>query len=353
MSDKILGTLLGAAVGDAMGAASERKSSRQILELFGGRLTEFRDPPEDAPAGGRKAGQITDAFSIPYILTEHLIRADGKATKELGEKALLEWGETEYYEPFAGMTTRNAVKRLRDDNKMNDWAYAGRLGTKLYKSHYYALSSNGAAVKAYPMGLLSNGSMEKAIDDTVEITMSSHDDPYSISGACAVAAAVCEALHEHTSVYEIVQAALYGSTEGEKRGRAHRDIWIYPGPSVTKRIMMAVEYALHCGSEEDVVEGLMERIGNGPAIAETVPSSLGILTAERGDTMSSIYDAVNIGDETSAAASIVGAIAGAYNGAESIPAGYLEFVEERNHIDLKAQGERIRKIRSGRLMQKQ
>jgi len=344
MSDKILGALLGAAVGDAMGAASERKSARQIEQLFGGRLTEFRDPPPDAPAGGRKAGQITDAFSIPYILTEHLIRSGGKASKELGEQALLEWGETEYYEPFAGMTTRSVVKRLRDDSKMNDWAYAGRLGTKLYKSHYYALSSNGAAVKAYPMGLLCKGSVEKAIDDTVEISMSSHDDPYSISGACAVAAAVCEAMKDHTSVYEIVQTALYGSREGEKRARAHRDIWVYPGPSVTKRIQMAVEYALHCGSEENVVSGLMDRIGNGPAIAETVPMSLGILIAEQGRTMDSIYDAVNAGDETSAAASIAGAIAGAYNGAESIPPEYLKIIETRNHIDLKKQAENIRKL---------
>ena len=181
MKEKILGCLLGAAVGDAMGAATETKSPRQIRETFGKRVEDFETPPMDTLARGRKAGQVTDAFSIPYILTKHLIEAGGKASRELAESALVEWGNTEYFEPFAGMTTRNVVKRLKADDSMGTWAYAGRLGTKLYKSHYYALSSNGAASKAYPAGLFSRGEVDKAIRDAVELTMASHDDPYSIS----------------------------------------------------------------------------------------------------------------------------------------------------------------------------
>ena len=47
----------------------------------------------DTLARGRKAGQITDAFSIPYILTKHLLQEEGKASRKVGEEALLEWGE--------------------------------------------------------------------------------------------------------------------------------------------------------------------------------------------------------------------------------------------------------------------
>lgn len=344
MNKKVLGCLLGAAAGDAMGAATETKSARQIEKVFGGKVREFREPPMDSLARGRRAGQVTDAFSIPYILTEYLIKEGGKASRELGERALSEWGMTEYFEPFAGMTTRNVVNRLRKNGSMSTWAYAGHLGNKLYKGHYYALSSNGAASKAYPEGLVSNGDIERAIADTIEITMSSHDDPYSISGACAVAAAVSEAMRGGTSVYQIIQAAHYGSIKGEALAREREDIWIYPGPSVTKRIEMAVETALHCGSEEDVVSALAERIGSGPAIAETVPAALGILIANAGDTMESIYDAVNIGDETSAVACITGAIAGAYNGVDSITEGYLELIERENDMNLTGQAERIESL---------
>ena len=343
MNQKILGSLLGAAVGDAMGAATETKSSRQIQKVFGGRVEEFKTPPDDTLAHGRKAGQVTDAFSIPYILTEHLIKENGKASKELGERALIEWGKTEYFEPFAGMTTRNVVNRLNQNDKMDMWSYIGHLGNKLYKGHYYALSSNGAASKAYPEGLINHGDIEKAIADTVEITMSSHDDPHSISGACAVASAVSEAMKEDTSVYQIVKAAHYGSVKGEELARKRKDIWTYPGPSVTKRIEMATQIVMHCGSD-NVIEELSERIGSGPAVAETVPAALGIFIANQGDTMKSIYDAVNIGDETCAIACIVGAIAGAYNGADSIMEGYLDIIEERNQMNLRKQAEEIEKL---------
>ena len=344
MNQKILGSILGAAVGDAMGAATETKSARQIQKFFGGRVEEFKTPPEDVLARGRKAGQVTDAFSIPYILTEHLIDEKGQASKKLGEEALIEWGKTEYFEPFAGMTTRNVVNRLNQNDKMDMWSYIGHLGNKLYKGHYYALSSNGAASKAYPEGLFSNGDIEKAICDTVEITMSSHDDPYSVSGACAIAAAVSEAMKENTSVYEIIKAAHYGSIKGEELARKRDDIWTYPGPSVTKRIEMAVQIVMHCGSSPNVIQELGERIGSGPAIAETVPTALGIFIANQGKTMPSIYDAVNIGDETCAVACIVGAVAGAYNGADSITEGYLDIIEEKNRMNLKRQAQEIEKL---------
>lgn len=344
MNQKILGCILGAATGDAMGAATETKSSRQIEKVFGGRVKEFRTPPEDVMACGRKAGQVTDAFSIPYVLTEYLIKEKGKASKKLGERALAEWGKTEYFVPFAGMTTRNVVNRLNQESHMDMWSYIGHLGNKLYKGHYYALSSNGAASKAYPAGLFSGGDVEKAIRDAVELTMASHDDPYCISGACAAAAAVSEALKEDTTLYDIIKAAHYGSVQGEKLARARKDIWTYPGPSVTKRLEMAAEIAMHGGSREELVRELGEKIGNGPAVAETLPTALGILIINQGDTMESIYDAVNIGDETAATACIAGAVAGAYNGAGSITEGYLEFLEERNQMELWRQAEEIERI---------
>ena len=45
MNRKVLGCLLGAAVGDAMGAATETKSVRQIEQTFGGKVREFKNLP--------------------------------------------------------------------------------------------------------------------------------------------------------------------------------------------------------------------------------------------------------------------------------------------------------------------
>ena len=58
MNKKVLGCLLGAAVGDAMGAATETKSTRQIERTFGGAVREFKTPPQDTLARGRRADRI-------------------------------------------------------------------------------------------------------------------------------------------------------------------------------------------------------------------------------------------------------------------------------------------------------
>lgn len=343
MYKKILGALLGAATGDAMGAATELRSICQIWETFGGKVTDFYRPPDDTAAKGREAGMVTDAFSIPYILIKNILKTNGNFSTKLAQQALMEWASNEeWFEPFAGMTTRKVINQLREDEgKMDDWAYAGHLGNKLFKGHYYALSSNGAATKAFPMGLFNPGDLDKAIDDTITITMSSHDDKYSISGACAVAAAVSQAMKKETSVYDIVQAGFYGAKIGEEKG--DRIALHYPGPSVQKRMYMAVNIAIKERDQDTTIKRLAEVIGSGPAISETVPTAFGLFIASDGDTMQSIYGGVNVGDETSSIASITGALGGAYNGADSITLGYQSIIEKQNEMDLSALADEIYK----------
>ncbi len=341
MYRKILGALLGSAVGDAMGAATELRSVGQIRETFGGKVTDFNTPPDDTIAKGRKAGMVTDAFSIPYILIKNILKTGESFSTELAQQALLEWAShKEWFDPFAGMTTRKVINRLKEEQGgISDWDYAGHLGNKLFKGHFYALSSNGAATKAFPMGLFDPGEPDRAIDHTIAVTMSSHDDKYSISGACAVAAAVSRAMEKGVSVYDIVQAGFYGAKIGEEKGAKiglH-----YPGPSVQKRMDMAVNVAVKEGNPDIIMENLADIIGSGPAIAETVPAAFGLFIANNGQTMDSIYGGVNIGDETSAIASIAGALGGAYNGADSITSGYQEIIERQNEMDLSSMAEKI------------
>lgn len=340
-SDRIEGTLLGAAIGDAMGAPTESCSTRQIEAQFGGRVTTFETPPDDSLAAGRRAGQVTDAFSIPLMLTQALLAHDGPVTRRLGERVLLEWSDTPYYEPFAGMTTRNVIKRLRQDESMGTWAYAGRLGTKLYKGHYYALSSNGAAVKAYPPVFFHPEDRDAVMRDVIELTMASHDDPHSVAGACATAMAVFEAMQPGATVRDIVCAARAGAVEGGERARALPDIWLYAGPSVVKRIDLAETVALRAGTADERAHELGELIGSGPAIAETVPLALGLLIAYGGECVDALLAAVNIGDETSAIASLVGAIVGAYRGPEVFPETWRETVERENGFDAGALADAI------------
>jgi len=279
MHDKIQGSLFGAAVGNAMGSATAIRSTEQIHEKFHGYVTDFFQPPDDTFARGREAGEVSGDFHHTCLLAKHLVAAGGQASKKLGEAALLAWAQQpQWFEHFADPTTRHVV------NKLKSSALPPR--HRLFMSHYFALSANGSAVKVFPVGLMRPGQTQEVLEDAIAITMAVYNDAYSISGACAIAAAVSEAMKPRSKLYDVVQAGLYGAREGERRGREIARQ--YPGPSVWKRMEMAIEIGLRSGSAQSKMAELADCIGSGIAVAEAVPAVFGLLVANGGDTRDSI-----------------------------------------------------------------
>ena len=71
--DKIFGGLLGAAVGDSMGAATEFLTLNQIKEWFGGNVTTYVELPDHIFLKGAVKGMVTDDFSIGYYTAVPMI----------------------------------------------------------------------------------------------------------------------------------------------------------------------------------------------------------------------------------------------------------------------------------------
>lgn len=322
--EKILGGLLGAAVGDAMGAATEVRTMEQIREFFGGYVRDFIAPPKDTFARGREAGQITDDFSQAYYLAREIVNNGGKINEEIAKCALLKWSECdEYFIPFAGPTTRAAIMNIKGETVNNPMDF-------LFNNNGQA--SNGSAMRIAPIGMLNPGNIDKAIEDAILVCMPTHANNLSISGACAVSAAVSEAMNEDSNVYTILQAGIYGSKVGETMGRKVGKI--LSGPSVEKRINLSVELALRSNSLEEAMINISDYIGTGLHISEAVPAAFGLLTATKGDVMETIFASVNIGGDTDTIATISGAIAGTLKGSNAFPEGYLDIIESRNKINL-------------------
>lgn len=331
--EKIYGSLIGAAIGDALAAPTELRSHNQIKDFFQGEVREFKTPPNDNNSKGRLKGQITDAFGIPYTILNYLSENDVKLDKETALNGLIEWGkDEELLERFAGLTTKKVINKLiHGDERMSYWQYSGQLGNKLYKTHYYALSTNGAAIKAILVPLLYREEKD-IIDKTVELTMTSHDDKYSISGACAISMLLKSAFNNSLGIDKIIDETIKGARIGEKIGK---EIALdYPGPSVTKRIEMALEIVTNNYDSKICLENLRNLIGSGPAISETVPITIALITLFFNSPMESLYAAVNMGDETCAIATIVGAFFGIRNGKSMFEKEWIDLVIESNNLKL-------------------
>ena len=111
--DRILGCLIGAAAGDAMGAATEARTTEQILEYFGHKVTDFEVTPPDTFAHGNQKGQVTDDFSSAYFIARSIIDHGGEISSDVVREAIIDWsGHPVFCDRVAGPTTRMAVRRF-------------------------------------------------------------------------------------------------------------------------------------------------------------------------------------------------------------------------------------------------
>ena len=207
---------------------------------------------------------------------------------------------------------------------------------------YARQATNGSAMKISPAGFFNPRDVDKAIEDAVCITRVTHDNQLAISGACATAAAISKAFDEKTSVYDIVQAGIYGARKGEEIGmRISRTVG---GASVTERIGMAVAIAMLPESKEDRLRKIYNLVGTGLHVSEAVPAAFGIILICDGDNWESVCEAVNVGYDTDTVAAIVGSIVGALKGTAGISEELFEILNRENEIALEETAEKVTEL---------
>lgn len=334
VKDKILGSIVGAALGDAMGAITETRSAERIKEDFGGYIEELITPPDDCFAHGYETGTVTDDFSLAYFTAIELVKSKGNVTDEVAKQAVLTWSEYPEFFHFAGPTTEAAVRRMKGIDVPAQKAADGEVETidRSYVAAENTKATNGSAMKIFAVGLINPGNLDKAVEDTVTICMPTHPNNASIAGAAAISAAVAKAMEENATLDDVIAAGIYGAEKGFEEGskKGHR----LAVPSVAKRIKLAVEIGKKgLGWEESMIE-LRDIIGAGLMVVEAVPCVFGILAANPDDPFGAIKMGVNIGDDTDTVATMVGAVAGALYGTGNMPMKYLEVMDRVNHFDL-------------------
>jgi ADP-ribosylglycohydrolase len=299
--NKILGGLYGQALGDAWGMPAYFDID-QTWNAYGGWITDLLPGPADhAVHFGLPAGRITDdseqAFSLAGAFIQH-----GGVSLEAAIEAIIGWydrvgGDTS---PYVGPSTRRGVQALKrgdDPHKTGLWG-----------------DTNGAPMRISPVGLLHPGDPIGAIEDAAITCIPTHNTNVAISGACAVAAAIAVALRDDATLDAVIAAGVLGATLGREKGRK----WL--GPSVARRITMAVDIARGPGDELTRLREMYDVIGTSLSVPETVGSAFGVLAMAKGDPRQTAIYAANLSGDADTVAAIACAMAGAYAGFEAIPA---------------------------------
>jgi ADP-ribosylglycohydrolase len=336
LEDRICGSLVTAMIGDALGAPTEQRSIPEIRELFGGRVEEFYAPPSDSPyAKGRHAGQITDDSSQMLMLCEVLIRGEGNITARDVAEMLVAWsGKPEYYPHFAGPSTRAAIDRLKAGADPETVGAQGRIATEG--------ASNGGAMRVAPAGLVHPGDVPAAVRAAVVTCQPSHFTSIGVAGAAAIAGAVAAALTPHASVLDVVRAAMWSADEGERIGATEgRRV---AGPSVSRRIDLAVKIAATSRSLDQAVQDIADVVGAGLSAAEAVPAAIGLFVAAAGDPWTTVVGGANVGDDTDTVACMAGAIAGALRGVAGVPQERFRDVVAANQVDVRDVARRLAQV---------
>ena len=338
LNERILGGLVLAAAGDAIGAATETRSTALIEERFGGPVRDFIDAPEDTFARGAKAGTVTDDFSLAWCTAMAIAERGGVIDEACAKDALVRWhGLGDYFERYAGPTTRAAVMAMLGTPMEAPLSFLACDNSK---------ASNGGAMKIEAVGYVNPGDWDRAVEDAITICLPTHPYDIALSGACAVAAACAEAVREGADLFSIVKAGAYGAQKGyEKGGRVGARL---AGPSVERRIWIAAELGMRAPDIETAMRDISDIIGTGLAAAEAVPAAFGLLVAGRGDPVEATLAGVNIGSDTDTVATIVGSIAGAHSGIGALPEHYLEVIDRVNGYDLRGLADRLAEVAAER-----
>lgn len=312
--DRILASLSLAGMGDALGAPTEQWTIDEIAAVFGGLVTRFEKPTEDTFAGAN-AGQraeVTDDASQMYYLARALVAAGGRLDHEGWVRCLLDWVNTSPKAGFMGPSTAGIVKALQEGG---DTASVGVIGQSRRKMTTVG-TTNGAAMRVAPAGLLHPGDIEAACEQAFVTCLPSHDTDVAVSAACSIAAAVSAALLSG-SVDDALVAALEGALIGERLARERART--VAGPNYLARLQLAIGIARESRNDYDFMRNIERVVGNSVLAAESVPAAVGVLVYAQGDPLRTIALAASIGNDTDSIATMAGAIAGACAGTAALP----------------------------------
>lgn len=283
---KFIGSLIGTAVGDALGAQREGAA-------------DFQEALELGP-------RYTDDTVMTIGVAESLVEAKGFHYFHMAEQLVRNY-EREPWRRYGSSPPR--VFRMMRSGRMG----FGMLDREIFPGGSWG---NGAAMRVAPVGLLYHddpGMLREIVEQTAYIT---HSHELAVEGAAVQACAV--ALAVRTDPGNIKKDEFLGALR----------MFTKPGPYQEK-----LKAVIRLLSEEQVTrEDVVRELGTGVAAIDSVPTAVYCFLAHP-DFESALVYAVSLGGDADTIGAMTGAVAGACYGIEGVPARWKVPLENREYIE--------------------
>ena len=348
--DRAVGALAGAAVGDALGGATEGWESHEIHEHCGGwvegvirSIRHQRNVIKPFSPFWKGDGHVTDDTLMTRVLVQayaakrdHL---DAYDVERLVVPALVDeptWipeldrEDLLYHRLF--LAEKWLVLKLRYGHSDPRDAGVGNI------------VNCGAAMYIAPVGIANAGGPEAAYVEALDLT-GAHQSSYGREAAAVLAAAVAEALRPGATVDTVIDVTLHLAKDATRAAieavcdvASSLDGWRDGGLAVLRAAFAPFDSV----GEHYAQPAQNARIPSRLHSIEEVPIALGLLVATGGDYLETMLGGVNYGRDSDSIASMGGALAGALG--SPVPRRLIDEVGEASKLDLEEPGRTMSEV---------
>lgn len=345
LEEGAIGALTGAAVGDAIGGATEGYSPEQIQSRYNG-LVEGIVPPfhpdwknaRPVSPFHKGDGHITD----DTLMTESLVSVYEKVGDHLdafsfAQNIIPELIEKPRWIPELHQETL-LVHRVFHAEK---W-----LVLKLHHAHADPREAGvgnivncGATMYMTPVGIVNAGNPKGAYQEAIEIA-GAHQSSFGREAAGVFAAAVAAAMTPNITVDEIIETTIELAHDGTKSAiqaviEEAKKISDWKASFSRLRATIAPFDSM---AESYREPGLDARKPSRLNSIEELPIALAMLKITKGSFREGVLAAANYGRDSDSIATMLGSISGAMNGRKSIPEDWVSTIERESRRDFAETG---------------
>ncbi len=346
LADRAVGCLAGAAVGDALGGATEGWEATEIHDHFGGYV-------EGIVESIRRTKKVEKPFS-PFHKGDGHITDDTLMTRALVNVYAAKRDHLDAYDVEALLVPEIVdrgtwIPELNREDLLYHRLFLAEkwLVLKLRYGHADPRDAGvgnivncGAAMYIAPVGIANAGDPDGAYLEALDLS-GAHQSSYGREAAAVLAAAVAEAFRPEATVATVVDTTLRLAKDATRtaieavvEAASGLEGWREGGLAVLREAFAPYDsVGVPYGSPAQNA-----RIPSRLHAIEELPLALGLLVATGGDYAETVLGGVNYGRDSDSIASMGGALAGALGGTGVLRRDWVDDVSAASRIDVEEAG---------------